>query len=656
MLRSLHRRRLLVVGILLLTAWLYAPSLDFGFIWDDPIWFGRVVERPLLELIRPMSDFQFYRPGTMLYNRLFARPDGVFSAPLMHAAQIGWHLLNVALAYALVRRLGAARWTAVAVAGLVALYPFSHQAVAWAAPQQPLAAALQGGAWLFYLAAIRRRRLWPAALSVGLFLLALAVQESSVALAGLPLLLAWAAHTPNAPPGAAERRPAPPIPARPWRSLWRAWPVRLALVYPLAAAAFGLIWLQAPRQAGFTTFAPEREVLLYLLQGLVYPWAGRPSGYAPDFSLNPTLFLLAGALTIAVLLLLARRGGNGRLALLGLAWAVLGVAPALVGLSFAYVSLGARLLYYAAPGAALLWASALLSLPRRRRAAGALLLLFVAAQSGRLVWGFQQLYAVGAAHLAEMAATPPEAGQLYVNFPDRYAPVRPPFPVGYWGVTLAPVAVELGDFPALVSGAWRATDSRSLPWIGAEARAAGPYAIDMRGVITPPDELYRLAGDVERVYLSHYTPAGGFALQRAGSRQRAAGGAAACQVVFAQTACLKTAAVTHDQGHLTVTLTWLSLAPAGAHDTIFVHLGATGQPPLVQADGDAWLGMLPLAVWQPGDVVVDVRRLAWPPDAPAALTLSIGVYNRLAGARMPAQTSAGQPLPDDALAFTVHRP
>ena len=55
-----------MLALLLVTTWLYAPALDFGFIWDDPHWFGRVAEGSLGTLIGPTPDFQFYRPGTFL--------------------------------------------------------------------------------------------------------------------------------------------------------------------------------------------------------------------------------------------------------------------------------------------------------------------------------------------------------------------------------------------------------------------------------------------------------------------------------------------------------------------------------------------------------------------------------------------------------------
>lgn len=629
---------LAMLFLLGLTLWLYAPALDFGFMWDDPLWFGRVVGKSLAELVGPMPDYQFYRPGTMLYNRLFLRADGTFPAPLMHAAQIGWHLLNVALVYALSRRLGLERGAAVAVAALIAWHPFAYQAVAWAAPQQPLVAALQNGAWLAYLFARRANGRLAAGLSLALLVAALAVQESSVALAVWPLLAEWALRR-----------------QREGGVRWR-----LALIYPLVAAGFGLLWLWLPRQSGYTALSFEPKVALYLLQGFVYPLLGRPGGYGPGQTVAPGTLLALIVVALGGLLVAAHHAGRSRLAWFALTWAGLGIVPAAVGLQYSYVSLSPRLLYYSTPGVALLWAAALLPAADGRqqrrlwRSGGTVALSLILLQSLLLLSGFQGLYAAGTAHLAEMvqAVQSDPARLLFVNFPDRYAPRRPPYPLGYWGVTLAPVSVELGDL-ARLNGRHLATDSCSMPWVDAEARDAGPYHVDLRGGITTADQLYQLAYGMDAVYLSRYAADGAFALQQAGSLVIGQSGElveSCCLARLAGTFCLQEAQVEQGAGQLILHLTWHSLAPVQPHQTVFVHLGAPGQPPLAQADGDAWLGMVPLDIWQPGDTIRDRRAIPLPPTLPPGqYAIQVGVYDRLSGVRLPATTPHSEPLPGDAV-------
>jgi hypothetical protein len=634
-----------VLGLLLVTTWLYAPALDFGFIWDDPLWYGRAVGQSLGSLVSPMPDYHFYRPLLVLYNRLFLRPDNTFAIPLLHAAQVGWHLLYVALTYALSRRLGLQKWTAVAVAGLVALYPFSHQAVAWSAPGQTPAAALQGGAWLTFVVARQRRagRRRVAGLSLLLFTMALFVMEGTAALAAVPLLLEWVL-----------RRRGTSVARAGWQ---------LALVYPAIAVGFGLLWLLIPRQAGYTALIFEKKVALYSLQGLVFPWLGRLDGYAPGQSLAPGVLLALTGLTLAALLAAAWRAGRLWPAVLGLAWALLGMAPSIVGLEFSYVRSSPRLFYFSSPGVALLWGCALLpptnasTVRRWWRAGGTVLLILIALQSGLLLSGFQRLFTVGSVHLAELVQAAPDGDTrlLFVNFPDRYAPRRAPYPLGYWGMILAPVSVDLGAFPALATARRPHTLSHSMPWVDAEARDAGPYQINLRGTIVPPEQLYQIAHQMDAVYVSRYSSGGAFSLQWAGSVTATAGlpvdVASACRLaVFSHTLCLQDAQIAVQERRLDLTLTWLSLSEAQPHDTVFAHLGQAGQPPVAQTDGDAWLGMLPLSAWQPGDTVRE-RRVIPLPEAipPGPHVIRIGVYNRLTGQRFPATTPQGEPLPGDAL-------
>jgi hypothetical protein len=128
------------VGLLLFLTWLYRPSIHFGLIWDDPEWYGRVVGKSIFALLKPSTDYQFYRPGVMLFNRLFVQADGTLAIQTLHWAQIGWYVINLSLVFAISRRVGFGRWAAFMVVMLTAVHPFVYQSVAWAAPGQPAAA------------------------------------------------------------------------------------------------------------------------------------------------------------------------------------------------------------------------------------------------------------------------------------------------------------------------------------------------------------------------------------------------------------------------------------------------------------------------------------------------------------------------------------
>jgi hypothetical protein len=627
--------------LLIATTWIYAPSLNYGLMWDDPHWFGRVAGKSIVELVQATPDYHFYRPAGLLYVRLFMSHTGLLDPVLLHLLQIGWHALNVALAYSLSRALGVGRTMAFVVAVLVALHPFSQQAVAWAAPLQVVTAAMLGGAWLFYLEARRQRGRWQpaAAVSVVLFVAALFVQESGVTLSFVPILfelLRWSRG----------RRP------RPGSNGW------LALVYPTCGAGFGLLWLLMPRQAGYTALALEPQVTLYMLQGMLFPLLGRPWGYGAADVLAGGIAWLGLLVALALLLGLAWRAGNGQAALFGLAWAALGLALPVIGLHYSYAAVAPRLFYFAAPGTALIWAAVLVparrpELPRKVwRLVGGLLLAGIMVQSVFIVQSFNRAYAHGAAHLDELvqAATPAETEFIFVNFPDRYTPQRPPFPLGYWGVTLAPVVADLAAFPAILTGASVRTHSFAMPWLDEEVRAGGPYQVDMRGEIISPDDLYRLARHSTFVYRTVYQPDGAFSLVRAGAIEAPGGLEDRCPLaLFDDRLCLRTAVAESHGDELRLHLIWSLSAPAVPHEAIFVHLGRPGEEPIAQADGDPWLGMLPLYVWQLGDWVHEWRSIALPRKVGGdEYLVRIGFYNWVSQERYKAVRPNGERWPSDA--------
>ncbi|MCZ7674533.1 MAG: hypothetical protein M5U34_49105 [Chloroflexi bacterium] len=183
------------ITLLLFLAALYGSEIHFGLIWDDPEWFGRVVGKSFWQLLQPSADFHFFRPGVMVYNRLFVKHDETLAVETLHWVQICWHLLNLALIFALSRRLGFRRWAAFTVIVLAGLHPFVYQSVAWAAPGQPLTAVLLNSAWVLYLmarsAAAHSRPRQLLLISVLSFITALSISEGAVPWPPCPFCLNW---------------------------------------------------------------------------------------------------------------------------------------------------------------------------------------------------------------------------------------------------------------------------------------------------------------------------------------------------------------------------------------------------------------------------------------------------------------------------------
>jgi hypothetical protein len=632
----MRRNQILLVLLLLLTAWLYRASLHFGYVWDDPLFFGRLLERPVMALLQPIPDFHFFRPGVMIYNRLFAGANGYFNALPHHAAQLGWHLLNIALLYALARRLGLRQSIASAAAILFALHPFSQQAVVWTQAQHPMATTLQLGTWAAYIHAVQRRKWQPLAASILLYLLALTVQESTVPMSLVPLLLLWTA---------AGRKNSPIIDMQSWRQNRWVWS---AALYPLVAAVYTAFWLAMPRQSGVTVLGLEVRIVSYLLQAVIYPLLGRPVGYAADAAVSETaiLVLAIGMLTVLVGVAVVR--GYGRFALLAVAWAILGMLPALIGLPYSYINLAPRLAYVAAPGISLIWAVTLTGERRSLRLLGQLALLVIAVQSVWLILIQQEMWRSGTALQTAMISLSAEEPypQLYVNYPDRYKLKRPFYPLGYWGVTLAPVVQTLGDFPRLVMGVQPQIEAVSVPWVGVTQRLAGPYEIDTRGLIYSSQTLYDAAA-YGAVNLVQAGSDGTFVLQQAG-RVMAGQDESHCLVIFDDKLCLEEKTYRQEAEQIVVTLVWRYLTAVDDDLTIFLHLGLPDTPPSAQADGDFWLGLLPLTIPGQGDRILEYRFLLADHVELGKESISVGVYSRKTGDRLPAWYSDGKRLPADA--------
>lgn len=240
---------------------------------------------------------------------------------------------------------------------------------------------------------------------------------------------------------------------------------------------------------------------------------------------------------------------------------------------------------------------------------------------------------------------------LFVNFPDQVAYRRPPYPRGNWGVPLAPASMALHQFPRLINDIEVTSRSVAVPSIDTEARSEGEHRIAIRGVIVPADELYRLAANYPSVFLSRYSRDGRFILERAGSL--VPGAAEACGLAwYFDSVCLHKVELSRETDQWRVTLTWYTRDSLPPHLTIFVHLGLPGQAPRAQEDGDTWRGMLPLTMWQAGDLVIDERWLPALPDQ-TDLLLRVGLYDRLTGDRKEAIAADGGSLVGDAFALPL---
>jgi hypothetical protein len=622
------RRHWFSLGLIGLVLLLYAPSINFGLIWDDPRWYAQGKGQTLWRVFTSLDTYQFYRPAFIWLSQQVVAPDGSVAAQTAHLIQISTHLL-AALAALPVLRVFRLECNHARLAALVfALYPLSYQAVAWQAPAQPITMLAVFVAILLAARFMQRNRSRYLIASLAAYALALLFQESALPFV---VMFFWVAFFNEPIDRSTLRR----------RAFW-------PLLHLGLAAIFMVIWLSVPRESGITGRGLDVRVLAYGLQGVVFPVAALLSPQLGGMS-APALSAWYAAIWLVLTLGVWRWQGR-RIAWLSLLWLIAGLLPVLVGLSWNYTRIGARLLYPASLGIAMLWGgwAAQLFVPVAwRRAIG------LAATIGLVLisivqWStMRDLYQRGANYLDETItrlAQQPDRSFLLVNYPDRLWLRPAPYPLGEWGLILAPVVQNVSDFAVAKKGRSAETQSLSAFRVGADQRGAYPYEVFMRGEDASPEKLAEVAAQVDRVLLTEYAPDGSLTLRDVGSIRPAS--SAAYRARFAETAQLIDAQIDGTK----IDLTWRALSPLRVSDTVFVHLWRDGK--FVTAfDGDSLGGLLPPASWPLEKNVIDVRSIAGRDLPPGQYEVRVGLYNRDDGARYKAFDAQGNRLPDDALAI-----
>lgn len=622
----------------LLAMILYLPALQYGLIWDDPSYYHFIAQAPLREILLGSPSFQYYRPLTLLLFRALLTPTGSVRIVPAHLLQLLWHGLNTTLALPALVAVGADRHSARWAAVLFALYPFSFQAVAWQATSHPW-----GMLWILLSLALagqyaRRNRPKALILSAASYGIALLCNEMAVPFLALFLWIAL-------------RRPAT-FPRR-----YVLWP----WLHTCLAVAYTASWVVLPRKQGLAGIVLDTRVLAYLLQGAVHPlarilgWAHwRPSGLATMAVFGAAIIVL-----LTILLLLRRFEAAAAGGLIYLA----GILPIWVGLSWEYVRIGERLLYPASLGVAA-WSGSLIAaiLELRSRWRWVLATLVAAGlvlPAMEHITTFHRLYAHGSKFMDQVNAVVVErhpADLLVVNAPDRLRLRPSPYPVGYWGIVLAPVVQNLEDY-ARGSGAETTATTRSVaaPALGGNERAASPYHVEMRGIPLSQTELVEAILAANDVYLTTYHDDGRVVLHWAG---RAARGSSESGDVVAQWdggLYLRAYALNCDaSGRLWLTLDWYASTPLPPDETVFVHLLDREGHYVDGADGDPLHGLFPLHLWLTPVAVMDHRPLPWKADLLDSHSITVGIYNRATGSRRTAWLATGQRVPADELTLPMH--
>jgi hypothetical protein len=666
----------------LAAAWLYRRALGLAYFNDDPTGhFAWMEGQSLRQFFTSSAEYGYYRPVVFAILRLFEQLFGGGAFPhnslADHALLVLLHGANAALVWALAFRLGRRAHFAWAAALVFAAAPFSYEAVGYVASlTHPLlvfwvllallsyergsgGAGEQGGGGAgesrvtstpksstsegadsisnTLLSPLHLRALAP------LLFLTLGLLTHENGLFILPALvgLDWV------------RRPADTVRER----LRRLWP------FAIPTALYVLLWLAVPKNSeqGLNTLADIARNTVPFLQTLVYPLLPLLRLDAGDIGALVALALIV----VAIFGALAWRAGVGRLWVFALGWVALSALPSLLFLRPAYVYGSPRLSYLPVIGVGLLWGLPLL---RKRETTDStaytdrkdksvqsvksvVSLLYIVALT-LPAWPFVRcqldFYDETSRITREMAraaaGAPVEQDVLFVNLPFFFSSYagRPdgcpnPYPWTPVGGILIPPYAQVRDFVRFNGGPDRPTTGVTFPGYAPGWRTFGPEI--------EPGEL-RAALVRDAVYV--FDLSRGSFTDLSAAWQPGAAGAAPPRATFGDTLALVGAELSQAGDALDVTLTWRVLAVPDAPLASFVHVYDAAGALAAQSDGPPGGSFAPPALWQPGDVLTETRRIDLSGLPPGAYTVATGVYNPSDGARLPAE-SDGRALADGIL-------
>jgi len=640
------------------TGLLYGDALTLPLFSDDLIQIPWLQSISWRELWSSPSPYGYYRPLWYTLWRLWGglvgglHPLGLHCLNLVAHFAAAWLASLLAVAWiqpvkgkiSLHQRLPAS-YSACLATALFAAFPFSRQAVAWpGAVYNPLVSAMAAGALLAYDRGRQGHGThW---ISLALLLAALAPFNYEAGLLVGPLVVLTEVL------GRLQHR---------WtRRSW--WPLAFAGLTPVTLA----VW-RAMRGTGVTGFGLNLPDLQhnagYLVQGLIYPTAPLAQWLATWQGLDPELCLWLIVLpTLALLAWSGLRWNHGPF-WLGVVWFALFALPPLVSMEADWFSLAPRFLYTTAGGGSLIWTAAASGWLARLRpswhvAAVGTLLVALLTPAAVFVHDGLLLYEMAGESLWDTAeAATREQSLLLVNLPMRITPRSRTYPLGFEGITPLPMRVTAQELVTVHTGIHDTTEAVAF---GIATTDEPPdYTYQLFGHPVGWEELAAAARQTHAVYLTRYEPrrihlieAGAYLSHPLpdpppwGEREEQEGALAH----FGERVALLDAVCTCDEaGQVHLTAYWRVESTVKTDATVFAHLLSPEGRLVAQADGYPLLGMLPFWLWEPGEVVRDVRHFY--PVPAGEYTVRLGMWELATGEHWPATG-----YPDGFLLLPVHCP
>jgi hypothetical protein len=624
--------KLLASALVLLIVGVFAVTISGASIYDDAVEIQQMAEVGLRDAWSLRLN-GYYRP-LRTYAWVAVRDAfGWFSPSVLHWLNLAAHTVAATLLYRLARRRSGVV-AAAATSAVFAFFPWSYEAVFWAAAvNHPAMHACGLGALLCVMA--RRPNARTAVAGALLSAAALLLHELAV----LYVVFAFCA------------------------ALLRG-RTRISIA-ALTPALIGLVLFASMRVFVPPTTATRMDGdlvriannLLILLQAPAVPWvvllrSGLGVIGLPTQMERTQILLAAAALFFACTLVPAWRSRRGR-ATWGIGfgiWLVFSAAIA-ASLSVEYLLTSPRMHYAGAIGIALCVGAAVSVLWTRESKIlrGFLAVLMVSwigwCASYVSLRGIENAR-IGAALRTigvDVAASPPDARVLVVNFPFWNAPRYPAFLLGNEGLQIYQEGGSGPDgFMYAQNGVRRPTWFQSMPTADSDDTAFR-YAL-YEGAA--PESLH----DVTHIYRFEYDDPGVRVRRVAvrGNVVRVPSSVATSTAAFtappddrdALRLSIREARVCGAQVHLD--LEWEMLKPVPSDLTVFVHVYDARGDRLVAADADPADGMITLGSLDAGRSLRETRAIALPSEgAPGNHSVRVGVYRRSDGSRLAARAIDG---------------
>lgn len=627
---------LLISGALVAVCYGFALRLPFYF--DDLPVFSWLSDRSLVELWTKASDNGYYRPLTFtvyMLGHLF--PVGTQQV-LLHGANVLLHWLNAILVMLVVRRTEDGKQvplTGMVAAALYAVFPFLFRAVPWVTAMPHLFVVT-----LTLLAAYAALRAEPQG-QVGWWLLSILAtalapfaHESGLVCGTIVGGLIWIRY------GIFR-----------WRRV--AWVV-LGGVLNVGTL---LLRMQLPGMGaleldGLNSWFANT---MFFLHGLAYPvgpaigWLVHQRGWH-----DHTLVIVAAIALAATLTWLAVRTKRWHWIAGALWWWFWGSLPA--GITFGYLGLinSPRFYALAAVGIVALWARILILLGQlsRRRWGEVLIwgsltaaivgpnLSYLMAEQGvhqQLLGVYQQIL--------DAAIEAAEKPLGFVNVPAWLAPRGQTYALSKDGVIALPLYTNIREFIGINGMPNRADNVMFVHTL----YDPEPFYFGYHGDWPDWGQMRQFAVGHGSVWLTRYAD-GRFVLLPVGSIRASTepSGDVPCGEFEGGLTLESASAQEVGPGHWALTLDWMASEPVEGN--VFVHVVDENGALVLQADGAALGGMVPLEIWQPGDRVHDVRHF-FLPEQGGPYTVLVGIFD--ASGRFAASVDGIRAADDAVLVATI---